>query len=290
MMNRKMTLPLAAFAVSLGLLPAPVRAEDAPPPPPPQERPDRPQRPPMDGPRGGRMMPGLSEEERARLDELAKKVEQALAAYRENPGDETKAALKAQIGESFEVRQKIAVDRAEKALARARKRLENKDEEVEKQLQRMIRPRGERPQRPPRADNFRMGGEPAFGAPLPGGPRFGSDQKGGGKARGPFGRIFTADEGKQLQELNARLLKAASVTPEVRKEVESAGRIYQAALVRQQKALEKAKSEKKDTAALERSIGFLNQSIENARDPEKYLKQLKARPVRGAKENRKGAE
>ena len=31
MMNRKMTLPLAAFAVSLGLLPAPVRAEDAPP-------------------------------------------------------------------------------------------------------------------------------------------------------------------------------------------------------------------------------------------------------------------
>ena len=156
MMNRKMTLPLAAFAVSLGLLPAPVRAEDAPPPPPPQERPDRPQRPPMGGPRDGRMMPGLSEEERARLDELAKKVEQALAAYRENPGDETKAALKAQIGESFEVRQKIAVDRAEKALARARKRLENKDEEVEKQLQRMIRPRGERPQRPPRADNFRM--------------------------------------------------------------------------------------------------------------------------------------
>lgn len=80
------------------------------------------------------------------------------------------------------------------------------------------------------------------------------------------------------------------MTPEVRKEVESAGRIHQAALARQQEALEKAKSEKKDTAALERSIGFLNRSIENARDPEKYLKQLKARPVRGAKENRKGAK
>lgn len=86
MMNRKMTLPLAAFAVSLGLLPAPVRAEDAPPPPPPQERPDRPQRPPMGGPRDGRMMPGLSEEERARLDELAKKVEQALGRLPGKPG------------------------------------------------------------------------------------------------------------------------------------------------------------------------------------------------------------
>ena len=80
------------------------------------------------------------------------------------------------------------------------------------------------------------------------------------------------------------------MTPEVRKEVESAGRIYQAALARQQEALEKAKSEKKDTAVLERSIGFLNRSIENAKAPEKYLKQLKARPVRGAKENRKGAK
>lgn len=181
----------------------------------------------MGGPRDGRMMPGLSEEERARLDELAKKVEQALAAYRENPGDETKAALKAQIGESFEVRQKIAVDRAEKALARSQKAARKQGGRGRKTVARMIRPRGERPQRPPRADNFRMGGVLAFGAPLPGGPRFGADQKGGGKARGPFGRIFTTDEGKQLQELNARLLKAASVTPEVRKEVESAGRIYQ---------------------------------------------------------------
>lgn len=164
-MNRTFALSAAALFLALGIVPFAVRAEegDAPAPP---ERPERMQR---HGAGREGALGALTEEERAKLDELVKNVTAALAAYKATPTDETKAALKTQVAAAFEFRQKLMIDRAEKALARAKERLKNKDEEVDKQVERLLKPRPERPERPeepPRADMGRPFGGEGFGAPM----------------------------------------------------------------------------------------------------------------------------
>lgn len=167
-MNRTFALSAAALFLTLGIVPFAVRAEegDAPAPP---ERPERMQR---HGAGREGALGALTEEERAKLDELVKNVTAALAAYKATPTDETKAALKTQVSAAFEFRQKLMIDRAEKALARAKERLKNKDEEVDKQVERLLKPRPERPERPerpgepPRAEMGRPFGGEECGAPM----------------------------------------------------------------------------------------------------------------------------
>jgi len=133
-MNRTFALSAAALFLSLGIVPCVVNAEDDAPPPEGRHEKFRPRR-------EGAGMPGLSEEERTKLDALTKGVTDALAAYKASPSDTTKAALKTQVAAAFEFRQQLMIDRAKKALA-------NKDEEVNKQVERLIQPHKERPERP----------------------------------------------------------------------------------------------------------------------------------------------
>lgn len=238
---------------------------------------------------GGRAF-GMNEEERAKMAELNRKVEEALAAYRAEPNDTTKAALKTQVSAMFEVRQKFAVERAEKMLAREKERLANKDKEVDKLVERIVRPRRDKPQGPPRSEHMRPMDHGIFGAPVRMEERrFGADRKTdrNGKRpadnKGPQVRALTPEENKQAQEINLKLMKADSVTPEVTRQVEALRAIHQKALTRQKEALETAKKDKKDKKqieALERSVEFLTRSVENMKQPEKYLKQLKLRAER----------
>lgn len=185
-MKRTLALSAAALFLSLGVIPCVARAEgeEAPAPP---ERPEQIQRR-GPGREGG---PGaMTEEERAKLGELMKNVGDAIAAYKANPTDETKAALKTQVAASFEFRQKLMIERMEKALTQAKERLKNKDAEVDKQVERMLKPRPERPDKPerperpdkpPRAGVSPFRGE-GFGAPMR--AAFADGERG---PRGPMG-------------------------------------------------------------------------------------------------------
>ena len=55
-----------------------------------------------------------------KLEELNRRIAEALAAYRAEPNDSTKAALKERITERFELQQMFAIERVEKMLARER--------------------------------------------------------------------------------------------------------------------------------------------------------------------------
>jgi len=170
-MNRTFAMSAAALFLSLGIVPCIARAEeDAPPPPP--ERSGRPEGFQRRGAGRDGFMAGLTDEERTKMAELVKNVGDALTAYKATPTDETKAVLKTQVAATFEFRQKLAIDRAEKMLAKAKERLKNKDEEVNKQVERLLKPRKERPERPerpegpPRAGMRRPFGGEWFGAPM----------------------------------------------------------------------------------------------------------------------------
>ena len=288
-MTKKWTLPLAALAFSLTVTPFSTFAADEAPPPPPDERIDSGELPPpppgerpapekrLPRPERIRRAPGMDEEQRMKIEELNSRIAEALAAYRAEPNDSTKAALKEQLVERFELQQKFAIERAEKILARERERLENKDQEIDRQLERLLRPRREKPQGRPRAEHMRPDERrrPDGKRPEPG-------RRDAAGARG-FGRALTPEEGRQVREITLELLKADAVTPEVTAKIESLRAVFQSALDRQTKALEEAKSapeegeEAKRAEALERSVRFLNRSLESMKQPEEFLKQLKQR-------------
>ena len=288
-MNGKSMLSLAALAFSLTVTPFSLFAarEEVPPPP---GRPGMEKR--LPDPERERRGPGMSEEQRLKLKELDRKVGEALEACRAEPNDTTKAALKARIAERFELQQKFAIERAEKMLAREKERLENKDQEVDRQLERMLRPRREKPQGPPRGERMRkMERKHSDGPGRPEGERPESGRRGIAGARGAFGRALTPEEGRKVREITRELLKADAVTPEVTAQLESLRTVYEAALDRQKKALEEAKSAPegeengKRVEMLERSVKTLTRNLESMKQPEKYLKQLKRRV-----EHRKGPE
>ena len=288
MMNGKWTLPLAALAFSLTVTPFSAFAakEDVPPPPPGERQgPGAENRLPR--PERERRGPGMPEEQRLKLEELDRKVGEALEAYRAEPNDTTKAALKARIAERFELQQKFAIERAEKMLAREKERLENKDQEVDRQLERMLRPRREKPQGPPRGERMRRADHRQPDGPgRPEGERPEPGRRGIAGARGAFGRALTPEEGRRTREIMRELLKADAVTPEVTAQIESLRTVYETALERQTKALEAAKSAPeggengKNIEALERSIRFLSRNVESMKQPENYFKQLKRRAER----------
>lgn len=266
-MNNKFRLPLTALALSFGMIPAMAVAEDdAPPPPPPHElrQPgpggdmqspgDRRMRPRMGD---GRVMPAaMNEEEQARFRELNQAVQDALGAYRANPGDETLAALKTKLTAMVEARQAFEVDRAEKALARAKAQAEKKDEIVERQLKRMTAPQRRR------------------------GP-------GEGKAperrdrRGNMPQLFTEAERARLKTAREALAKAEAKSDAETQAVEAMKKVHQDAVTRIQAEIARLKAEGKDTASLERSVKFLNRAVEQMADPAKYAERMKNRPPRG---------
>ena len=218
-MTGKWTLPLAALAFSLTVTPFSAFAAegDAPPPPGEQQRPEELPPPPGDRRRPGKPLPrpgrerrgpGLSEEQRMKLEELNRRIAEALAAYRAEPNDSTKAALKERITERFELQQMFAIERVEKMLARERERLENKDQEIDRQLERLLRPSREKPQGPPRAEHMRPEERRR-----PDGKR---PEPGRREARGPFGKVLTPEEGREAREITLALLKAEAVTPDER--------------------------------------------------------------------------
>ncbi|WP_294481210.1 hypothetical protein [uncultured Victivallis sp.] len=287
-MTGKWTLPLAALAFSLTVTPFSAFAAegDAPPPPGEQQRPEELPPPPGDRPRPGKPLPrpgrerrgpGLSEEQRMKLEELNRRIAEALAAYRAEPNDSTKAALKERITERFELQQMFAIERVEKMLARERERLENKDQEIDRQLERLLRPSWEKPQGPPRAEHMRPEERRR-----PDGKR---PEPGRREARGPFGKVLTPEEGREAREITLALLKAEAVTPEVTAQIESLRAIYERALERQREELKAAqtageKESEKRVEALERSVRFLTRGVESMKQPEKFLEQLKQRAER----------
>ena len=267
-MNNRFRLPLTAMALSLGMIPAMAAAEDdaPPPPPPPQEmrQPgpggsmqapgDRRMRPRMGD---GRVMPAaMNEEEQARFRELNQAVQDALEAYRADPGDETLATLKTRLAAMVEARQAFEIDRAEKALARAKAQAEKKDEIVERQLKRMTAPQRRR------------------------GP-------GEGKAperrdrRGNMPQVFTEAERTRLKAARKELAEAEPGSDAGTRAVEAMKKVHQEAIARIQAEIARLKTGGKDTASLERSVKFLNRAVEQMADPAKYAERMKNRPPRG---------
>ncbi len=263
-MNNRFRLPLTALALSLGMFPAMAGAEDdaPPPPPPPQEMRQPGPDGDMPGPGGrrqpprmgdGRMMPAvMTEEEQARFRELNQAVREALEAYRADPGDETLAALKTRLTAMVEARQTFEIDRAEKALARAKAQMEKKEEIVERRLKRMIAPRKEDAGRPERRSGHR--GMPQF---------------------------FTEAEMTRLKAAREALAKAEAKSDAEKEAVEAMKKVHQDAVTRIQAEIAGLKAEKKDTAQLERSVKFLSRAVEQMADPVKYAERMKNRPHRG---------
>lgn len=266
-MNNKFRLPLTALALSLGMIPAMAAAEDdAPPPPPPHEMRQPGPGGDIQSPGGRRMRPrmgdgrvmpaAMNEEEQARFRELNQAVQDALEAYRANPGDETLAALKTKLTAMVEARQAFEIDRAEKALARAKAQAGKKDEIVNRQLKHMTAPQRRR------------------------GP-------GEGKAperrdrRGNMPQFFTEAEMTRLKTAREALAKAEAKSDAETKAVEAMKKVHQDAVTRIQAEIARLKAEGKDTASLERSVKFLNRAVEQMADPAKYAERMKNRPPRG---------
>ncbi|OQA84310.1 MAG: hypothetical protein BWY31_02465 [Lentisphaerae bacterium ADurb.Bin242] len=110
----------------------------------------------------------MSEEDAAKFKELAENVKTAVDAYRKSGDEKNKAAVKTAVTALVDAQQKFEVDRAEKALARAKAGVQEKDKIVDRIVDRMTSakadkpgPKGERPR------GARKGERPAAPQPAP---------------------------------------------------------------------------------------------------------------------------
>ncbi len=148
-MNAK-KLFVSGLAVSLlGLAPVLYAADDDAPPPKAPEG-GRFQRGHEGGPGGrqgfGFMARGpMSEEDAAKIKELSQNVKTAVEAYRKTADDKTKAAVKTAVAALVDAQQKIEIDRAEKALARAKASVQEKDKIVNRMVERVTSAKGDKP-------------------------------------------------------------------------------------------------------------------------------------------------
>jgi len=149
-MNRKPAFSALALSLALGILPCVTQAEDDGPPPPPN-RSDESQ--PRRGPERNGFLSNLTKEDRAKLMTQARKVTEALTAYKAKSNSETKTALEAQVAAFIECHQQLVIAQAEKTTAQAKMRLENKDKEASKQTEQLISRREDSDGPPKREDS-----------------------------------------------------------------------------------------------------------------------------------------
>lgn len=139
-MKRRLACSVAALSFALGILPCAALAEDDGPPAPP-ERPDEFQ--PRRGPERNGFLANLTKEDRAKLTAQAKKVTEALTAYKAKSNGENKTALETQVAAFIECHQQLVIALAEKTAAQAKARLENKTREASRQTEQLLNSRRE---------------------------------------------------------------------------------------------------------------------------------------------------
>lgn len=169
---------VSGIAVSLlGLAPVLYAADDDSTPPPKAPEEGRFQRG-HDGP-GGRQFGGerqgfgfmprgpMSEEDAAKFKELSQNVKTAVEAYRKSGDEKNKAAVKTAVAALVDAQQKIEIDRAEKALARAKANVQEKDKIVDRIVERVTSAKAEKSG--PKGDGPRgkKGERPAAPQPAP---------------------------------------------------------------------------------------------------------------------------
>ncbi len=157
-MNAKRLFVSGVAASLLGFTPA-LFAADAmdTPPAPPENAPAMNQQGPADGARkdfpgrgghGQRQFGGerqgfdmprgpMSEEDMAKFKDLGQKLRDAVEDYRKSGDEKNKAAVKAAVTALVDARQKFEIDRAEKALARAKAKVQEKDKIIDRIVDRV---------------------------------------------------------------------------------------------------------------------------------------------------------
>lgn len=139
------------LALFFGVLPCSLRAEDDDQPPPPPERPEGgPQR---RGPERNAFLSSLTKEERSKLTALARKVADALTAYKAKANGETRKNLETQVAAFIECHQQLVIAQAERATTQAKQRLADKDREAAKQAEQLLAMRRENGDAPSRRDD-----------------------------------------------------------------------------------------------------------------------------------------
>ncbi len=211
------------------------------------------------------MPPMMSEDDAAKFAELNADVLDALGDYYDGATDSACEHLETCVGALVDARLKFEVDRAEKALERAKAALKQRDKLVERQLKLLLR--GDRA-----GQHERM-------APAPEARRAPAEMR---QERRRFEAIlFTEDEGIELLTLRNELRKLDPGSEEAKKTVGELAELFRKSLVHVRADLEKAKAENRPTADFERAEAFLTRQLEQCSDPVKYAERTRRGPNRG---------
>lgn len=107
----------------------------------------------------------MSEEDAAKFKELAENVKTAVDAYRKSGDEKNKAAVKTAVTALVDAQQKFEIDRAEKALARAKAGVQEKDKIVDRIVNRVTSAKADKPGQKGRG--AKKGERPAAPQPAP---------------------------------------------------------------------------------------------------------------------------
>ena len=98
----------------------------------------------------------MSEDDMAKFADLRKELMNAMEDFRTKPTDASRTAVKTALAKMFDAAGKYEVERCEKALARAKAKLEKKDQQVDRMFNRLTNPKPA-PDARPGKDGFRKG-------------------------------------------------------------------------------------------------------------------------------------
>ncbi len=227
------------------------------------------------------MPPMMSEDDAAKFAELNADVLDALGDYYDGATDSACEHLETCVGALVDARLKFEVDRAEKALERAKAALKQRDKLVERQLKLLLRGdrAGQHERMAPAPEARRAPAPEARRAPAPGKRRAPAEMR---QERRRFEAIlFTEDEGIELLTLRNELRKLDPGSEEAKKTVGELAELFRKSLVHVRADLEKAKAENRPTADFERAEAFLTRQLEQCSDPVKYAERTRRGPNRG---------
>ncbi len=232
---KKFTMISGAVAVAVAVVPSALRADEKCSMPPPMKKTMCGKPAPC-----GKKMPEAFPAER-------KAVKDALDAYRKDPTEANKAALKAAVSKLTAAHAARMVEQAEKQLERAKEMAAKQNEMTDKIVERMIAP----PQ----------------------------------KKNGALEMLLTAEEHQKFRAIFGTLRKKEVAEADKICQLPALKALCQKALDRLPAEIDKAKAEKKDTGHLERCGIMLKKMIaEMNDDPEDFvedIEEMKPRPPRG---------
>ncbi len=284
-MRKSNTMLMAALTFTLGFAPAAFCADELPPPPEGAEM----MPPPGKGKGGmggmGGMMGGkggmggmmqnncpmcaamregkaMPDEQREAGRKVMTELREAEKNYRDNPSDETLAALKEKVGAMVDFRQKMSEQVVERMLEQVKAETQNRDQLVERQLKQIINRGEER-----REGMNREGREGRREGRREGMNREGREERREGMNRegnrgGALREVLTSEEKETLNTLQKGLRDLDPKSDEAKAKVKELNEFYTKTLERVKNSLnETDKSDKKEVVKLERSIKVLENLI-----------------------------